>query len=201
MDFTRAHEPVAVVRRGGVKLGTERDDAGRIYLALARVVMPLDVIDAHGLVDARHLIEVTEIVRQILVIADAPQIALEVAVIDRVEANERGEQPPVGLGHARAGDVALPREPPLDIVERREHVAERLLVGGLRGGEAGAIDAVVDVRIDQLVDGVDLAPQLRRIMVGALVGERVERRVQHPDDLGGFVADDRLPCLVPKHRH
>src|SRR3954470_1144049 len=106
-----AHEPVAVVRRGEVELGAERIDAGRVHLELAAVVVPLDVIDAHGLVDARYLIKIAKVIRQVRVIPDAAQVALEVAVVDRVEANERGKQPPVGLGHARAGDVSLPRKP------------------------------------------------------------------------------------------
>ena len=60
-----------------------------------------------------------------------PQIALEVAVIDGVEAHQRGEQPPVGLGDALADQIALPREPLLQRVQRREQLAERFLVGGL----------------------------------------------------------------------
>ena len=103
-----AHEPVAVMRRGEVELGAERHDAGRVHLALAAVVVPLDVIDADGLGDARHLIEIAEIIRQVRVVGDAAQVALEVAVIDRVEADQRGEQPPVGFGHPRAGEIALP---------------------------------------------------------------------------------------------
>ena len=114
-----AHEPVAVVRRGEIELGAERHDAGRVHLALAAVIVPLDVIDVHGLGDARHLIEIAQIVRQVRIVDDAPQVALEVAVIDRVEADQRREQPPVGLGQARAGEIALPRQPPLQLVERR----------------------------------------------------------------------------------
>ena len=80
----------------------------------AHVIVPLDVIHVHGLGDARHLIEVAQIVRQVRIVGDAAQVAFEVAVIDRVEADERGEQPPVGLGQRvrrrdSAGATAAPR--------------------------------------------------------------------------------------------
>jgi hypothetical protein len=67
----------------------------------------LDVINAHRRGDAGHLIELAQIVREIWVIDDAAEVAFEVAVIDRVEANKRREQPPVRLGDDRARDIAL----------------------------------------------------------------------------------------------
>ena len=44
---------------------------------------------------------------EIRIVDEASEVALEVAVIDRIEADERGEQAPVGLGDAVAEQVAL----------------------------------------------------------------------------------------------
>ena len=40
-----------------------------------------------------------------------------------------------------------------------------------------------------------------RIIVRARVGERVERRIEHPDDFGRFIVDDGALFLVPQNRH
>ena len=106
------------------------------------------------------------------------------AEVDRIEADEGGEQAPVGLGQPLADEEALVREPRLEDVERFEQRPERLLVGLLGGREAGAIDAVVDGRVDARVQRVDLAPKLGRVIVAFRRADRVEGAVEHADDLG-----------------
>ena len=128
-------------------------------MALAAVIVPFDLIHIHRPGDAVLLVEIAQVIGEIGIVDDAAQVAFEVAVIDRVEANQRGEQPPVCLRDVFADEVALAREPPLDLVERAEYRAERLLVGFLRGGEAGPIDAVVHVLVNERVDAVDLFAQ------------------------------------------
>src|SRR5207249_11080904 len=93
--------------------------------------------------------EIAQIILEIGIADAAAQVAFEAAVIDRIEANERGEQPPVGFGDVFAREVALAREPPLELVERAKHRAEGLFVALLRGGEARTIDAVVAVLVSQ----------------------------------------------------
>ena len=75
---------------------------------MAAVIMPLDVRDAHGLGHAGNLIELAQVIAQIGIVGDAAQVALEMAVVDRVEAHQRGEQPPVGFRELCAGEIALP---------------------------------------------------------------------------------------------
>jgi hypothetical protein len=55
-------------------------------VALAAVIVPLDVVHVHGRGDAGLLVEIAQIVPEVRVVDDAPQIAFEVAVIDGVEA-------------------------------------------------------------------------------------------------------------------
>ena len=59
--------------------------------------MTLDVIEVDGLGYAWVLIQVHQIILQIWIIDDAPQIALEMSVIDHVEPDERAEKSPIGF--------------------------------------------------------------------------------------------------------
>jgi len=68
--------------------------------------------------DAGHLVKLAHIVFQVGIVGDALLVALEDRKISHVEANQRREQPPVGLGDLPPCKVALPREPQLDLVER-----------------------------------------------------------------------------------
>src|SRR6185503_14896204 len=94
----RSAEAGAVVRRGEVELRTERHDAGRVHLALAPVIVMLDLIEAHHLGDAGHLVEIAQVVRQVRILVDVPPVAFEVRIVDGVEADQRHEEAPVGLG-------------------------------------------------------------------------------------------------------
>ena len=165
---------------------------------MAHVVVALDVLHVHGPGDARHLVELAGIAPKIRIIDQAAPVALEVVVVDRVEAHQGGEGAPVGLGDARAGQVALPGQTRLQFVEGGEEGVEGFLVGSLAGGEAGLVDAVVDGVVDGLVDGVDGGAQFARIVV---LAAGAEFAVEHADDLGGFVVDDGLALLVPQRRH
>jgi hypothetical protein len=138
---------------------------------------------------------------EVRVVDQAPQVAFEMADVDRIEADERREQADIGFGDPLADQIALARQPRLEFIGGLEQRAHRLLIGVLQGREAGAIDAVVDRLEDLLVERIDLAAQRLRIEVRPARADAIERRVEHPDDLGRFVIDDRLPLAVPEHRH
>ena len=170
----------------------------------AHVVVALDVLHVHGLGDARHLIELAGVAPEIGIVGEVAPVALEVVVVDRIEAHQGGEGPPVGLGDAPAGQVALPAETRLQLVEGGEQPVVGLLVGLLAGGEAGLVDTVVDVLVDGLVDGVDVGAKVGGIVVraaGAAGTRGRELAVEHADDLRGFVVDDGPALLVPQGRH
>jgi hypothetical protein len=74
---------------------------------MAAVIVPLDVIEVDGVDDPRHLVQLAKIVPKVWIVCDAPHIAFEVAVIDGIEANERGEQPPVGFRDPAIDEITL----------------------------------------------------------------------------------------------
>src|SRR5215470_15707538 len=48
-----------------IELRSDRNNAGRVHLPLAPIIMALDLLDADGLRNAGHLIEIAQIVRQV----------------------------------------------------------------------------------------------------------------------------------------
>src|SRR5262245_21665543 len=190
-------QPGAIVRRGQVDRGAFRNDAGRID-ARDRPIVDHVIARRHRLGDAGQRVELAHVVGEVGVVGDALPVAAEQREIGDVEAHQRREQPPVGFGDAAAGEISLAREPGLELVEGGEQRVVGGLVGGLRLGEAAAVDAVVDVGIDEVVEAVDLGPQRLRVEVGALSPDAVELAVEHADDFGGLVVDDPPRLLVPQ---
>ena len=78
-------------------IGTKGDDTGWIDVVVRDVVMPLDVVEVDGVGDAVGLIEVFEVAEEVRVVDDPSEIALEMAVVDGVEAHEGDEQAPIGF--------------------------------------------------------------------------------------------------------
>ena len=121
--------------------------------------------------------------------------------VDRIEADQRREEPPIGLGDPVAGQITLARQPRLDEVQGREQGVEGGFVGLLAAGKAALVDAVVERVVNARVDGVDFAAQVLRIEIHGGIAEVVEGAVQHADDLGGLVIDDTLFFLVEQDRY
>src|SRR5690348_2701741 len=84
-------EPAAIVRSSEIDGRSDRDNARRIDHRVARVIVPLDVREAYRARDSRCLIKITGVSPQVWIIDDAPQVALEVAVVNRVEPDQRCE--------------------------------------------------------------------------------------------------------------
>src|SRR5690606_22123421 len=66
---------------------------------------------------------------------------------------------------------------------------------------AGPVDAIVDIRIDPLIELVNGVAQRRRVEIERIAGQRIERRVENTDDLRRFVVDDPALLPVPQHWH
>ena len=85
---------------------SDRHDPRRIDRLVAHVIVPGDMVEIHRLRHAGHLVELARIAPEVRIVDQPPAVALEVAVIDRVEAEERGREPPVRLGQPVAHQVA-----------------------------------------------------------------------------------------------
>src|SRR5215204_3239375 len=187
------------VRPGEIEDRTLRHDAGRVDALVAPIVMLLYVVHVHRLRHTRLLIEISQISPQVRIVHDAPQVALEVSMVNGVEAHQGGKQAPVGLRHAVAAQVAPPSENILPIIQRIEDVGYGIVVHLLLGGEAGAIDAVVDGLVDSVNGLVDLVTQVFGEESGISGGKLFELRVEHAHDLARLIVDDRTGLPVPQH--
>jgi len=95
----------------------------------------LDVIELHGLCDTRLLIQIHQITLQVWVIDEAPQIALEMAVVDGIEAYQGAKKSPVRLNNSTSKQVPTFRQTLFEFIERFKDSAARNLVGALAGGK------------------------------------------------------------------
>ena len=86
-----------------------------------QVVVALDVVEVDRVAEARRLEEVTGVGPEHRQLGELGAVALEVAVIDGVEAGERGEQADVGLGDRVADQVALALQPLADSQSSRSN--------------------------------------------------------------------------------
>ena len=130
---------------------------------MRHVVMPLDVIEVHGIGDAVVLIEVFEIAEQVPIVDDAADIAFEVSMIDGVKADERDEQAPICLNKSRSKEISLIRHPGLQDLQGVEETSYRALIGMLSGCEPCAINPIIDVLVDERIQLIDLVSQSLRV--------------------------------------
>ena len=83
------------MRHAELLLRSERNDSARIEPHMAGVVVLLDVIEIHGARDPRPLIEFAREFHEVRIVGDPADVGLEVNVVDRIEPDQRREQPPV----------------------------------------------------------------------------------------------------------
>ena len=90
------------MRRVEIQVGANGNNPGWIDGLMAFVIVVLDMLEVCRLPHAWPLIKLTREAPQIRVVGDAPDIALEVPMIDGIEADQRCEQPPIRFGDALA---------------------------------------------------------------------------------------------------
>ena len=156
----------------------QRHDPGRIDAQMARVIVMLDVEEVDGVGDARPVVEFAEIAAERGIVPDLPQVTLEVAEIDRIEADQGGGQraasPPPSA--ARRTEIAAPRAAPRACPASRTAPGTPPRKPAQARCEAGAIDAVVDGRVDAGVERVDQVLSSARIIVASPPPRRPRRR-------------------------
>ena len=141
----------AVGRSLEVDDGAERDDAGRVDGGVALIIVTLDVGEIDRVLDAGCLIELARVGPEVRVIDEPADVAFEVADIDHIEAQERGEQAPVRLGLTIATEEAPGRQMIFQPIQGLEQRADGFFVGGLSGREPRFVYAVVHPVVDSLV--------------------------------------------------
>ena len=90
------------------------------------------------------------------IIGDALPVATKQRKIGHVKAHQRGKEAPVGLGDPAAEQIPLTAKTAFEVVKRCEQRVIGGLVGGLRLRERAAIDAIIDIGVDDLVEAIDL---------------------------------------------
>ena len=159
------------------------------------------MVEVHGLGDARQAIHPLHPGLQRRVVAEPPEVALEGAVVGHVEAHAGHEQADVGRGEALAQQERAARgETALERVQLLEDAGHGLLVGLLGGGEAGPVDAVVELLVHRPIEGGHLVQQVDRAQPRCRLHVRVEGVVEHGHQVGRLVADDGVLARVPQHR-
>lgn len=135
-------------------------DAGRIYVAMHKVVVRLDLGEVDSVAEPGGLEQVTGIGPERRHLRQQVAVGLEVAVVDGVESRERREQPHVGLGDGVADEEALGRQAFVEDVELCEQAVVGPVVGFLAARESAAVHAVVHLGEHRRIDLVDLIAQL-----------------------------------------
>src|SRR5436853_593315 len=83
-------------------------------------------------------ISLAQVTAEIGEIGDALPVAAEDREVGDVEAHERRKEPPIRFRDLPTGEIGLAAKPCLELVERREELVVRLVVGFLRAREAAA---------------------------------------------------------------
>jgi hypothetical protein len=120
------------------------------------VVVLLSLLKVDRVAEPRGLEQVPGVGPQHRHLSQLVPVALEVTVVDRVEADQRGPQPDVGLGDRVADQVPPGGQPLGQPVQPGEQGQVGVLVGVLGAGEPAPVNAVVHVPVDAVADLLDL---------------------------------------------
>jgi hypothetical protein len=82
-------------------VGSDRNDAGGIDVVVGDIIVPLDMVEIYGFTDAVGLVEIFKISEEVWVVDDSADIALKMAIVDRIEPYQGDKEPPVGLDELR----------------------------------------------------------------------------------------------------
>src|SRR5262249_28226146 len=139
--------------------------------------------------------------KEIRIIGDLPNIAFEMTVIDRVEANKGHKKSKICFKQRIAEKVSLPFEPDLQTVKRVEQGKDSLLVGLLRGGKSRPINAVIDRLVNQDIELVDFRSVTSGVKVESAVSEGVKFGIEYPHQIVVRIIHNYPLLFVPQDRH
>ena len=101
-ESSLGYQSLALVRLSKIERGTERHNPGRVDIGVSDIVVPLDMINIDGLGDPGLLVKIAKVGVEIRIVDDSANVALEVAMINRIEADKRAKQPPIRFNDAIA---------------------------------------------------------------------------------------------------
>ncbi len=119
------------------------------------IVMLFDMSEIRGVAEGRHGVQAFQVSPQVWHVANAIAVAFEMAVIDRVETDQRCIEANIGLCQPFADQKRMLRKPRFDRIQRGKQRIIGFFISLLRSGKAAAIDAVVDVVINKRIDRID----------------------------------------------
>ena len=158
-------------------------------------------LDRVGALDDRPAVDLADIAAERGIVLHPAQTALEVDVVDKVEAPQRREEDDIGEGEAVAEDPALGGEPGLELVELGEEHVDDLVVDLLLGGEARPVDPVEQRFVEIGVEVVDRLPEVFGVEVDLGVGRpRAEEVVEDRRHLLRLIVEHPSLARVPEHR-
>jgi hypothetical protein len=188
----------AFLRRVPVHDWPQWNETRWIDFVMRHVVMPLDVVEVDGIRHSRYLVDVAGVGPEVRVIYQTAQVALEMHVVDGIEAEQRREEANIGLSQLGAQQVAPRRQPFLQPIEPREECSYRRLIGGLGHRESRPVDAVIDFVIDDIVDLVYLWAQIFGVEVGRVgLLESAEVQYLHRIESTRYAASWYLSSPLP----
>src|SRR5207247_9964607 len=153
------------------------------------------------LTDACLLINIHPVPLQAFILRDAPHVALEVPVINRVEANKRAKEPPIRFDDSCSEKVSARGQARLQLIERSEQRPTSPLVRALSGCEARFVNAVVHPILNESRELGVLAFDVLREQIDLEIAEGVENVVEHPANVVLGIVDDLACLLVQKYRN
>ena len=148
-----------------VKVRSYGYDPGGVQGGVTGVIVVCDMVKVDGGGDIVDLEQLTNITPEVGVVDDARSVALEVTMIDRVEANQGDPQAPVGLRQTGTDQITVRGKLPFENVEGVEERADRFVISRLSLGEACAVNAVVDGVVNARVYRVDGGTKLWRVEI------------------------------------
>ena len=119
------------MRRIPIQNRIDRYDPLWIDAVVTEVIVPHDVIEVYGLRHSGPLIQFPRIGPEVRIVDNPFPVALEMQVIDEIEAEKGCSKTPVCLGDPISHEIAMSREPFFKPIQRVKQRANGCVIGRL----------------------------------------------------------------------
>ena len=104
------------------------------------------------------------------------------ANIDRIKPNQCGEKPPICLGDIIAKKITVFAQTRLDPVKRVKQIRYRLIISRCLCRKSSAIDAIIDMLINIIIDRLDGGAACRWPEIQPIAGNRIKCRIEYANN-------------------